>query len=253
MAASPQATVNLREVTEGSALSLPPACVLADKEVLCLLCGRRTGLKAGGVAGNWVGTARGGGVDQWPPSGLRGWRLLLPQPGEPGRELRGRERLGLLQAAGHNQGPRQPAGGRSARPPVSLAAVEPVNYSRGLSSPCGGGRAGSQPSRRETRSHPGSCVPGAMAVPSSEEQEGWRGPGRAQPVPGRIRGHQKGLETPGTPCTPTPTPPPVYPSPLVKFSQRPRNGPRDLGVCCPGDPPSEPSAERGSPRWRHRG
>lgn len=70
------------------------------------------------------------------------------------------------EAAGHPQGPRQPAGGRSACPPVSLAAVEPVNYSRGLSSPCrAGGRAPSSEGRnpitpRELR------WPGAMALTS---------------------------------------------------------------------------------------
>lgn len=54
--------------------------------------------------------------------------------------------------------------------------------------------------------------------------------------PANVRLHmkcEKGLETPGTPCTHLPTPPPVYPSPLGKFFQRQRNCLSDLGSCCP--------------------
>lgn len=43
--------------------------------------------------------------------------------------------------------------------------------------------------------------------------------GRTKPVPGCIRGHQKGLVTPGTPCTPTP---PLLQSVPVHWSNSPR-------------------------------
>lgn len=57
---------------------------------------------------------------------------------------------------------------------------------------------------------------------------------------------EKGLQTPGTLCTPQlPTPPPICPSPLVKFSQMPRTCHSDLGVCRPEDLPLSPLQKEG--------
>lgn len=188
--------VNLGEVTEGSPLSCRQQHVSwLTRRCFCVVprqgAGRRGGWELGGAL-------PGEGVDQCPPSCLWGWRPCGQGAGGGGRGWDSSRLQGTIRGPGSRLGWRP-----QRRPPVSLAAVAPVNYSQGLSSPCGGGRtAPALPQRnlippRELR------WPWAMAVTSFEGAGGLDGvrggPSQCQAALGGIRMGLRPQEHPAPP------------------------------------------------------